>query len=266
MTPSFEAMPSFSLVLHGWDQKFPFENLLQMFEAYFARAGAVAQYGDIVGENPPEMKSYSFRTIRKRIQSGEYRGLSCLSLLQLTDKQNKTSEDFAVTIKDGYGRQEAGILNAVSGGEEARQIALDFLRDILGHVSPYYGYSLEMPLGHYPLMYASGVFGHTEGERDEATSWQEASRDYLKGFLFKEGKFRLVFEINVLSPPHMVNRIGDTPFAEWVSEPGHGRLEQWKEDVWVWFVPKEDRIRCAKVLQFNGLLTAPEGFENELIG
>ena len=33
MTPSFEAMPSFSLVLHGWDQKFPFENLLQMFEA-----------------------------------------------------------------------------------------------------------------------------------------------------------------------------------------------------------------------------------------
>lgn len=238
-----------------------------MFEAYFARVGAVAQYGSVEGESPPEMKSYTFGTIKKRLESGEYRGLSCLSLESLADKGDKRSENFAVTIKDGYGRQEASILNAVSRAEEeARQIALDFLRDILGHVSPCYGYSLEMPLGNYPLMYASGVFGSTERALDEASSWQEATRHYLKGFLFKQGKFRHVFEINVLSLGHMTNRIGDTPFAEWVAEPGHGRLEQWKEDVWVWFVPKEDRIRCANILQFNRLLTAPEGFENELIG
>ena len=37
-------------------------------------------------------------------------------------------------------------------------------------------------------------------------------------------------------------------------------------DVWVWFVPREDRIRVANVLQFSGLLTAPAGFENERIG
>jgi hypothetical protein len=71
---------------------------------------------------------------------------------------------------------------------------------------------------------------------------------------------------SVAEPPHIRNRVGGIPFPEWVAEPGHGRLEQWKEDVWVWFVPREDRIRCANILQFNGLLTAPEGFENELIG
>jgi hypothetical protein len=64
----------------------------------------------------------------------------------------------------------------------------------------------------------------------------------------------------------MTKRVGNKEFADWVTEPGHGVLEKWKDDVWVWFVPKEHRIRVAYILQFNGLLTAPAGFENELIG
>lgn len=266
MTLDFKKLPSFSLVMHGWDQKIDLERLLPCFEKFFARVGVKPETGSVKGAPPAEMKSYSYHTIKQRIADGRIKKLQTLSLLHLSDKSDKGSEDFALDVNDSYGRQEASILNAISDRVTAESVALDFLRELLRYISPYYGYSLEMPLGHFPLMYASGVFGRTERERDEATAWQDASTEHLRGLLYKKGMFRLVFGINVLSRSHVANMIGNKTFMQWVGEPGHGRLEQWKDDVWVWFVPSEDRVRCASVLQFNHLLTAPPGFESELIG
>jgi hypothetical protein len=261
-------LPSFSLILQEWEERFPFEVLLPLIERYFERAGTQPQIGTVEGEAPAEIKTYSFRTIRKRIQDHAIHGLHTLDAYHLTDKENKQSHDFAIGFSNSFHHQHAYILNAVSPAPEAKAMALDFLRDALNFVSPCYGYSLELPLGNDPILFSQGMFARTDHADVEATAWQFASRRDIKGKggQHMQGRFRHVFAINVLSAPHMANRVDGRSFADWVKAPGHGSIEQWKDNVWVWLVPKEVRIRVANILQFNGLLTAPSGFENELIG
>jgi hypothetical protein len=146
MRDSYKALPSFTLVLHGWNERLPFETLLPLIERYFARAGVEPQIGSVMGVSPHQIKTYSMRTIRKRIQSQSISRLHTLSAYHLTNKEDKQSHDFGIGFDDSYGDQDAYIVNAVNTASAGRAMALDFLRDMLAFVSPNYGYSLELPL------------------------------------------------------------------------------------------------------------------------
>ena len=215
---------------------------------------------------PPDIKTYSFRTIRKRIESGVIRDLHLFSAYHLTDKKNKQSDDFSMGYSVSNSDEQAHILTALGSEEQRRTIALDFLLDMLAFISPSYGYSLELPLGNAPILFAHGMFARTPHANIETGAWQQAYSGIYGNKLHERGKFRHVFAINVVSAPHLANRIDGMLFEEWVAQPHHGKLEQLKDKVWVWFVPKEDRIRIANILHFNGLLTAPDPFQNQLIG
>ena len=114
MRDSYKALPSFTLVLHGWNERLPFETLLPLIERYFARAGVEPQIGSVMGVSPHQIKTYSMRTIRKRIQSQSISRLHTLSAYHLTNKEDKQSHDFGIGFDDSYGDQDAYIVNAVN--------------------------------------------------------------------------------------------------------------------------------------------------------
>jgi hypothetical protein len=263
---SYKKRPSFGIFIHGWDEQLQAEKLLGLIEKYFGLAGVEPQECSLEERAVDKLRHLTMRNTKQRLLTGVVSNLASLTAYHFADKKNKGSEIFYISCDQGYGDQTLKYIDAISDIGTQRQNALAFLKDALDFVTPYYGYSLEMPLGSNPALFSIGMSPSTIRGQAETHAWQQASHAQLDGTKHREGFFRHVFEINVLSPPHLANKIGKTPFVEWVKEPGHGKLEQWKKDVWVWFLPREDRVRCAKILQFNGLLTAPEGFESVLIG
>jgi hypothetical protein len=263
---TYRMLSSFSLMLHGWPERFPVENILPLVERYFAIANVEPQEGDVQGIAPPEHKGYSMRTIRKRIASKEIHGLNSLGAYHFVNREYKPSQDYYICCNMRYDNELAQFVNAVSAEKDRYALALNFLRDMMAFVTPCYGYSLEMPLGHDPALFATGHFAVTESIFVEAYAWQQASDAMLGGHAHKQGQMRHVFAINVLSRPHMEARIDGRTFGEWVRGPNRGTIEECKSGVWVWQVPKEQRLRIASILHFNGILTAPDGFQNRLIG
>jgi hypothetical protein len=263
---AYRTLSSFSLMLHGWPERFPVERMLPLVERYFGLANVEPQEGTVQGIAPPEHKSYSMRTIRKRIVNKEIHGLDSLSAYHFVDREYKPSHDYFISCDMTYNDELAQFVNAVSPERVRYAMALNFLRDMVVFVTPCYGYSLEMPLGHDPALFATGHFAVTESLFEETYAWQHASDAMLGGHAHKQGRMRHVFAINILSRPHMEARIDGRTFGEWVRGPNRGTIEEWKSGVWVWQVPKEQRLRIASILHFNGLLTAPDGFQNRLIG
>jgi hypothetical protein len=263
---AYRKLSSFSLMLHGWPERFPAENLLPMIERYFALAQLEPQEGHVQGGAPAEFKSYSMRTIRKRIATKQIHSLVSLGAYHFVDREYKPSHDYFVGCNMTFDNEGAEFINAVSPEKDRYGMALNFLRDMLEFATPYYGYSLEMLLGEDPALFSIGAFAATNDIEEETFAWQHASTPMLGGYAHKQGRMRHVFAINILSRPHMEARIDGKTFGEWVRGPNRGTIEEWKSGVWVWQVPKELRIRIATILHFNGILTAPDGFQNRLIG
>jgi hypothetical protein len=266
-------LPSFSLALYGWHEQFDYGILLPVFEKYFDNLSLKPNSCSVSRRGVDEVKAFSFKTVKNRIASGQLKDLATLSLDNLADKSDKQSHIVAMGVNesfpDPYGTQidqHAIFINAVSDLNHSKDLALTFLRDVVSYVTPVYGYSLELPLSHDPYFYSLGMFAREERMWAEASAWQNASHAAIRGTKHREGYFRHVFEINVLSPNHLKKQIDGVSFENWVEQSGHGQLEKLNEIVWLWTVPKPDRIRAAQALQRNGLLTAPEGFESELIG
>jgi hypothetical protein len=247
---AYRTLSSFSLMLHGWGERFPVENILPLVERYFALANVEPQEGGVQGIAPPEHKGYSMRTIRKRIASKEIHGLNSLGAYHFVDREYKPSHDYFISCKMRYDNELARFVNAVSPEKDRYELALNFLRDMLEFVTPCYGYSLEMPLGHDPALFATGHFSVTDSGFEEAYAWQQASDAMLDGHAHKQGLMRHVFAINVLSRPHMEARMDGRTFGEWVRGQNRGTIEEWKSGVWIWQVPKADRLKIATMLHF----------------
>jgi hypothetical protein len=262
----YRLLSSFSLMLHGWPERFPAETMLPTVESYFATAKIVPQDGDVKGLSIPTLKCYSFSTIRKRILEGKIRGLESLGAYHFVDRNFKSSHDYFISCEMTEGDQLLQFVNAVSPEKDRYAFALQFLKDMLTFITPCYGYSLEMPLGHDPALFATGTFAITPDLMDETNNWQQVTHSMYGGNAHKQGRMRHVFAINILSRPHMEARIDGKIFGEWVRGPDRGTIEEWKSGVWVWQVPKEQRLRIASILHFNGILITPDGLQNRLIG
>jgi hypothetical protein len=265
-TNAYRDLQSTCLTLFGWNERFAAERLLSLFESYFSSSGVVPHYANFQIGETEELKRLSFKNLKKRLLDGKLKDLSSLSLYHFTEKENKSSEDFYSSYDVRYGNEIVQFLTAI--GEEARRsrLLLMFLHDMLDLVTPEYGYSLDLPLGDNPSLFAVGAFSYRDDIQDEVHVWQQSSNSLFNGSAYKQGRMRHVFAINVLSRPHMEARIDGRTFGEWVAGPNRGSIEQWKDGVWVWQVQKELRIRIATILHFNGILTAPDGFQNRLIG
>jgi hypothetical protein len=265
LSDEYRSLPSSSLFLYGGETGFAAERLLETFAEFAVVVGAnIHSTSFAVGDG--ELKSLTLANLRRRISEKKVQNLSQLGLHSFYDRSDLQSDVFAVGLSDSSDNHYSELI-LTQGNESFRHKVLqNFLRAMLSHFSPAYGYSVDLAMYYAPGYFAHGMLSRSLRAEKEAHAWQEAYSPQLGRMDHMKGKFRHVFLMNVLSPSHLKNRIGGKSFEDWAAESGHGRLEQWKKDVWVWFVPREDRIRCAKILQFNGLLTAPEGFENELIG
>jgi hypothetical protein len=266
LSESYRSKRSSSFFVYGWRENVDARNLFADFWEITKKAD-VKIHSVGFASSETDLKYLTPRNFENRLADGTIGKLSHLSFLSFFDKSDKQSEVFALSFdQDKFGGQFSELMLTQSDESARHDLLRDFLQIVLKYVSPIYGYSVDLPLFYAPGYFAHGMLSRTLHAEKEAHAWQEAYSPQLARMDHTKGKFRHVFLMNVVSSSHLRNRIGGKSFEDWVTEPGHGRLEQWKEDVWVWFVPREDRIRCANILQFNGLLTAPAGFENELIG
>lgn len=265
LSDGYRSLPSSSLFLYGRQTGLAAENFLETFADFAVVVGAnIHSTSFAVGDG--DLKSLTLANLRRRVSEKKVHTLSQLVLHSFYDRSDLQTDIFTIGFNDSADSHYSELI-LTQGNESFRHDVLQkFLRAMLHHFSPAYGYSVDFSMYYAPGYFAHGMLSRSLRAEKEAQAWQQAYSPQLGRMDHTKGKFRHVFLMNVLSPPHLKNRIGGKVFEVWVSEPGHGRLERWKEDVWVWFVPREDRIRCAKILQFNGLLTAPDGFENELIG
>ena len=190
-----------------------------MIDRYFSRAGVEPHEGSVKGIVPVSSKSYSMRTIRKRIADGRIHGLNSFDAYHFVEREYKPSHDFFISYETTYGDETCQFVNAVSPEAERYNLALDFLRDMLAFVTPCYGYSLEMPLGHDPALFAIGAFAYSDEIQDEIHVWQQSVSCHVKGSAHKQGRMRHVFAINVLSRPHMEARIDGNPLVSGCAAP-----------------------------------------------
>ena len=97
----------------------------------------------------------------KLVHKGDARDLDVLAVDHITDKKNKQSSDFTMSVSRSYGERHAIFMNGYTTEMDRRNAALGFLNDMLAYVNPAYGYSVEMALDHDPQLYSVGMFGKT---------------------------------------------------------------------------------------------------------
>ncbi len=266
LTSRYRSIRSSSIFLYGWSEEFDAAILLPEFADVAKRAGAEVH---LVGFTPTdgELKYLRPKNFEKHLAARSLAKLAHISMLSLLDKSDKQSEVFCASLDQDQSSGKICTLILTQGGEEFRHSLInEFLRMMLNYITPLYGYTVDLPLSSAPGYFAHGLLSPSLNAETEAGAWQQAHSPLYGVMEHKRGRFRHVFRTNILSSAHVENRVEGKEFLTWAAEGGHGKLERWKERVWVWTVPEEQRIPCARALQRNGLLIAPDGFENELLG
>jgi hypothetical protein len=70
------------------------------------------------------------------------------------------------------------------------------------------------------------------------------------------GKLHDVYELNVLSPPHLDANIQGTTLGAWIKSGSRGELQKIKEGVFAWTVSEDVRPAVRSTLFNEGLLIA----------
>ncbi|WP_421857044.1 hypothetical protein [Oricola sp.] len=248
-----------TVALFGRDRELDAEAILPLALETFKTHGIEPNFCTVGFKGVTEGKGLTFKTIRKRLEDGTYKELNHLSVLRLYTKGYPNSEDFSVSLDLSFGNDLVVFMYPIDPQRPDLRPARRFVADILSVLTLKYGFALDIPLRLTPRHCAMGFMPfHVHDGLKESGAWQVAWRDKT----YATGLFRHVFCLNVLSKPHMEANVGGVSFADWVKKPGHGDVEQLSEHVWLWTVPRKDRLRCAQILHFNGLLTAPDPFQN----
>jgi hypothetical protein len=252
---------SLTMALYGWDEELDAEAILPIAKEMFDSCGVEPNFGAVGLKDVDGIKDLTYKTIIKRIKSCDYKGLRTLAILHLYSRGYYSSEDFRVSLDTSYGNDFTMFLYVTNRLTPDYEPARRFVTNILSILTPKYGYSIEMPLRLAPGRCVPGYSSFVPGALAESDAWQAAWREKR----YVAGLFRHVFSLNILSPQHMAAKVGDQTFSEWIQGPKRGTVEKLAEKVWLWTVPRENRVRCAQILHFNGLLTAPDPFQNTIL-
>jgi len=130
--------------------------------------------------------------------------------------------------------------------------AIRHVRLFCRHLSPRYGFSRIGECA-ATIFFAGGVsttdMSREDGWRASALGESRSvTKQHLAGFLLD------VFELNVLSPPHLQARLGDKTLEDWIGAGHRGDLIEIDREVAVWLVPEPIRQPIRARLWREGLL------------
>ena len=120
------------------------------------------------------------------------------------------------------------------------------------------GYLRQFELG--PAIYASGMvtgLGYSDEEMAEADRIGSWFRERLARKRHLSGHLRDVYPLNVLSGPHLSQRVGGLPLADWIGQSrAHGTLRSLTGGAAVWRIEESNVDHVRAELAKTGLLIA----------
>jgi hypothetical protein len=124
------------------------------------------------------------------------------------------------------------------------------------HLVPRYGFSLVWP-GAVASFFMAGMadLSLSYEDRRRADDWGRSFGASPIG-AHLTGKLHDVYELNVLSPPHLERIVEGRPFASWIKTGNRGELIEVHPRVSVWLVPPEKRPKIRSILFNEGHLIA----------
>ncbi len=128
---------------------------------------------------------------------------------------------------------------------------IDCLKLLGTRIAPTYGFSSVFDGSTIALMYQGG--GSTTGMSSEETRRASEVRHNRKQHL--AGLLHDVYELNVISPAHLQNKVGKSTLAEWIEEGDRGSLVCINPKLFAWSVPAAIRQPIRERLHRAGLLT-----------
>lgn len=128
---------------------------------------------------------------------------------------------------------------------------IDCLKLLGTRIAPTYGFSSVFD-GSSVAQYYQGGISNTDMSSEESRRAHEIAhnrKQHLAGLLHD------VYELNVLSPAHLQNKIGKGTLAEWIGEGDRGSLVSINPKLFAWSVPATIRQPIRERLHKVGLLT-----------
>jgi hypothetical protein len=120
------------------------------------------------------------------------------------------------------------------------------------------GYLRSFELG--PSIYASGLgiaAGFSDEEMAEADRIGAWFREIIGANRHMRGYLRDVYPLNVISEPHLSQRVGGMPLADWIGQsPQRGTLRSLPGDAWIWRIDESNVDAVRAELVQTGLLIA----------
>jgi hypothetical protein len=158
----------------------------------------------------------------------------------------------------------AGKMMTFCGDQTMRGVDLNFFESFLERIGATVG--LQYGIGYLrsfefgPSAYAYGMsvgFGYTGedmAKSDRIAAWfhdQARAKRHLHGFL------RDVYPLNVISEPHLEQRVEGLPLADWIKQsPSRGTLRSLPRGAWLWRIDEANTETVRAPLADAGLLIA----------
>ncbi len=128
------------------------------------------------------------------------------------------------------------------------------LRLLCEFVTPRYGFShLERGLAALAFPFGTST---TSLSREDSRRVHDLGHSLRRTQEHLKGKLHDVYDLNVLSPAHLDQRIEGEPLRDWIEKGARGELLSVKEDVFAWIVPDEIRPVVRRTLFDEGALIA----------
>lgn len=204
-------------------------------------------------------KLLQFKNGKRKVEKTNFEGLKSLSLLGGVDEPG-THENWRICVYFNAERRGHMVLCLEEALWQGANLALvPLLKDLLSCAPFAYGtvYERDRDLG--PEWYAVGVNAITgrkrlsQEERDELANWGNAY-EYLDGD-YRTGLLRDVFPHNILTAPHLGEKVGGIPLGEWIqAAPNRGALTPLTHTHMLWSVDPQDIPQVREALQNAELL------------
>lgn len=216
--------------------------------------GLVPTLAGVTGEGFGGKKNITFKNAFRRLEKGDFKNIKALSFSATRSRDEYLDDGFLVVYFTLTHKRTFLIYWDDKIVPFSRPYCHQLIKDLSCFLKPKYGYCFQRLFKHGPLWYPFGIGSGniSDQESRELSNW---GLKYRKEEYCKTGDFRDIYPLNILSQPHLDRMIDNQRLEDWIlSDAQRGELEKLEDDLWSWWIPKENILSVRNALAPTGLL------------
>lgn len=138
-------------------------------------------------------------------------------------------------------------------------------RELIPFLDASYGFGFYRPYGLGPALFPMGIllnsgrYGSTQYDSNRVVTWAKETtgdpRLHLDGYRHERGMLLDVFPLNLFSPAHLRQKVGNRSLREWIAEyAGSSSVVDLGKDYAAWIVPPELILPARQILHGANLI------------